>query len=54
MITKDFHGYGSLAAIKVVDQIISDVRTNRTSEDAEFITGRGVIRSAIIERATKF
>lgn len=49
MIKRDFHGWLLKDAEHEVHLIIGRVRSEQTSEDAEFITGHGVIKKAIQE-----
>ena len=48
MIRRDFHGWLLEDALQEIDVIVGNVRNNQKSEQAEFITGRGVIREAIL------
>lgn len=47
MIKKDFHGWKLEDAEHEVHLIIGDVRSNGASENAEFITGHGIIKKSI-------
>lgn len=49
MITKDFHGLLLDEALQEAELIIGTVRTSGKAEQAEFITGFGVIRTEVFE-----
>ena len=49
---KDFHGFNITEAIKDIDLIVGDARLGKEATEAEFITGRGPIRNAIMDRLT--
>jgi len=45
----DFHGLKTSEALLIVEQIISKVRQNKTTELVSFITGHGVIRDEVLK-----
>ena len=54
MITRDFHGYSLLEAEREIDDLVGMVRSQRARKSAEFITGRGVIRIAVMQRLKEY
>ena len=48
MIKRDFHGWLLEDALMEIDVIVGDVRQQQSTQHAEFITGRGIIRQAIL------
>jgi len=48
MIKRDFHGWDSVSAFQEVHNIVGDIRRHNTQEQAEFITGNGVIKTGIL------
>jgi len=48
MIKRDFHGWLLEDALEEVHKIVGDVRQQHSLQHAEFITGRGLIRQAIL------
>lgn len=49
MIKRDFHGWLLSDAVKEVHSIVGQVRKDRRPDAAEFITGNGVIKVAVLE-----
>lgn len=48
MIKRDYHGFTVESALADLSYTISLVRQNRKIEDAEFITGHGIIAERIM------
>lgn len=53
MITRDYHERTVDEALADAETIVSRLRIKRRSEDAEFITGYGVIKTQLIARLTE-
>jgi len=49
MIKRDFHGWLVEDALQEVHNIVGESRNRSASDNAEFITGHGVIKSELIE-----
>ena len=49
MIKIDFHGKPLEDALLEVEKLIDGVRLNKKTEEAEFITGHGVIKKEIVK-----
>jgi len=47
MIKRDFHGYKLEVALREVEVIIGEVRQRGGIENAEFITGHGIIQKEL-------
>ena len=54
MITKDYHGYYLDEALADVERVIGRVRVAGKVEQAEFITGFGVIRTEIFNLLERY
>jgi len=48
MIKRDFHGWLAADALQEVHNIVGEIRNTSGREDAEFITGNGVIKTSLI------
>jgi len=47
MIKKDYHGYILKDALHDVELIIGEIRNKNISDEAEFITGHGIIKKEL-------
>lgn len=54
MIEKDFHGLSLGDAIREVEYTVSSVRIAGKTEQAEFITGHGAIRTGVFNVLRKY
>lgn len=54
MLKRDFHGWTLVDAETEIDVIVGDVRIRKVREQAEFITGRGVIRDSLLEKLKQY
>jgi len=54
MITKDYHGYYLEDALISAEQLIGQIRMAGKTEQVEFITGFGVIRTELFGLLVKY
>ena len=54
MITRDYHGYYTDDALTDAESIIDRVRMEGKQEEAEFVTGFGVIRQELFDLLKKY
>jgi len=54
MIKKDFHGWTVEDTLREIDRIVGEIRLNRRVENAEFITGRGIIRHSLLDHLSQY